>query len=628
MAAGDAPDATTVSASRLSRWVALSLLWLAFALRVAGLAAQELRGDEAFGYFFSLQMPGEIVAQTLALQEPHPVASYLVQHGWLAWAGDNEFALRFPSAWWSTLAVALTIALGRRLSLGEGQTAFGALLLALSPYALWHAQDARMYSMSLALTLATTYCAVRFWQTGRAYAAAGYVAAAALALHTHYFAAYVLVAQAVVVLGLALAARAWRRLGLFAALQGAVAALMLPWFMAARHILVGYTGNGDSPGLVAALTRALSSFVAGEGAPADQRLAFAWLAAAALIAGMWRLSRPQASGRAAVWWLAGLGLGPVLATWLSAQTRPIFDERYLVAAVAPLYLLMAAGVVWRGRGRLLSEIWMGALVAVMVAGLMRYATDPAAQKDRGWRELAAGLATLAAGRPAEQVRLVQNYPDPTLWYYYRGPVDHLVLPPGPRDTPGAAREVGWLVDAGVSRAILVEQPAPAWDPGGLAADALAASYDRIAATHLGNWPVQIFAAPGDALMPVNVDYANGLRLAAAGVIPTEAVGGGIVEVHLTWDAEHASLLGTEHVSVQLLDAAGSLVGQSDQPLGLNDAQRTRSAAYGILMPDGLTGDLRVSVVVYDAATPALARILTQAGADATAVGGLRLVPAP
>jgi hypothetical protein len=622
VAADGATEFPAVSATGLTRWVPLSLLLAAFALRVAGLASQELRGDEAFGYFFSLQPPGEIIARTLALEEPHPVASYLIQHLWLGWAGNHEYALRFPSAWWSTLAVALTISLGRRLALGEGQVAFGALLLALSPYVLWHAQDARMYSMSLALTLATTLCAVAFWRTGRGLAAVGYVGAAVLALHTHYFAAYVLVAQSVVVLALAITARAWRRLGILLALQAIVALIVLPWFLAAAGVLRDYRGNGDSPGLTHALLRALGAFVAGEGIGPDQRVAYAVLVAAGLAAGAWRLVHVRGDGRAAAWWLVGLGLGPVLATWLSAQTRPIFDERYLVAAVAPVYLLIAAGVVWRGRRRLMSEVWMGALVAIMVAGMLRYHTDPAISKNRDWRELAAGLAPLTAGRPPAEVRVVQNYPDPTLWYYYRGSVDHLVLPPGPLDASGAAREVAWMVDAGVGRAILIEQPAPSWDPGGLAADALASSYSRIATASLGRWSAQVYAAPADRLPPVDVAYANGLRLDAAAVIPREALAGSVIEVHLAWNASAATLLGSEHVSVQMLDATGRLMGQQDSPLGLETARQTRIAAYGILVPDALRGDAKITVVVYDAATPELARVRTVDGKDAVTLAVL------
>src|SRR5699024_9742701 len=124
-----------------------------FGLRCGGLDAQELRGDEAFGYFFSLPSLREIVDQTLALSEPHPVASYWLQHLWLGVAGHSEFALRFAGVWWSVLAAALMLPLAAQLALPVPSGIVGAALMALSPYVIWHAQDARMYSMSLALTL-------------------------------------------------------------------------------------------------------------------------------------------------------------------------------------------------------------------------------------------------------------------------------------------------------------------------------------------------------------------------------------------------------------------------------------------------------------------------------------------
>ena len=65
------------------RTITIAILLLAFTLRCARLDYQELRGDEAFGYFFSLPALNEIVGQTLDLSEPHPVASYWLQHLWL-----------------------------------------------------------------------------------------------------------------------------------------------------------------------------------------------------------------------------------------------------------------------------------------------------------------------------------------------------------------------------------------------------------------------------------------------------------------------------------------------------------------------------------------------------------------
>ena len=84
------------------RLALLGLILVAFALRAYRLDAQELRGDEAFGYFFSLRSYDDIVAATLALHEPHPVGSYFLQKAWMGWAGDSEFALRFVSLWWGS----------------------------------------------------------------------------------------------------------------------------------------------------------------------------------------------------------------------------------------------------------------------------------------------------------------------------------------------------------------------------------------------------------------------------------------------------------------------------------------------------------------------------------------------
>ena len=78
-----------LSNKHLQRGVLLAVILIGFALRLFRLAFRELRGDESFGYFFSLPSLGEIVARTLALQEPHPVGSYFLQHAWLQVAGTQ-----------------------------------------------------------------------------------------------------------------------------------------------------------------------------------------------------------------------------------------------------------------------------------------------------------------------------------------------------------------------------------------------------------------------------------------------------------------------------------------------------------------------------------------------------------
>ena len=282
---------------------------LAFALRLYRLDYQELRGDEAFGYFFSQRAYGEIAEATVALAEPHPVASYFVQKAWLGQAGDGEFALRFPGVWWGVLAVALLYRLGRRISYRPLPAVAAALLLAISPYAIWHAQDARMYSMSLALTAAAILLGIEALERRRWPWAVAYILAAWLALHTHYYAVFVLVAlNLFVLLWTAFAPRMRPMLAPWLLWQVLVVALYLPWLVRAGSILSGYGGNGDSPGLFSALQRALTVFAAGESTlPASQPI---WMAVGGLL--LAHRQRPagarQTSTNGATWacWLSTL----------------------------------------------------------------------------------------------------------------------------------------------------------------------------------------------------------------------------------------------------------------------------------------------------------------------------------
>lgn len=605
------------------RTLTLLILLIAFGLRCARLDYQELRGDEAFGYFFSLSPLGEIVEQTLVLSEPHPVASYWLQHVWLAVAGHSEFALRFVGVWWSTLAVVLLLPLAARLVLPVSTGVVGALLMAISPYVIWHAQDARMYSMSLALTLASTLMALRWWKaserSAQLWATVGYLLVTWLALHTHYFALYMVVAQHIALAGWAVVERAGRKLALWWGTGMALLLLWLPWLLGVRSILLDYTGNGDSPYLIDALLRAHSAFGVGETVLRSIQPWWATLTLAALGLGAIVLWQTR---RSAVWFLVIYWLTPLAATWLSAQSRPIFNERYLAAAVPPVYLLIAAaasrypsndGRQWR--------FWLGrvlvALVVVgMALGLTRHYRDPLYSKTRGWRELAAGLERLSAGDEPEQVRLAQNYPDPTLWYYYQGDVAHLVMPPAPRDRIRSGVEIEQLVSAGVTRVLLVEQLAETWDPGGIAQDALRAEYTLVGTEEVTRWPVSIWLRPAETLEPIQVVYTGGLQLTGALVMPKMAPPGGVIEVHLRWQGDEESVRPQEVVSLQLLNSAGALVAQTDRPLGMASVTTAAVVSYAILVPITLAADeYRISVVVYDPSRTDAPRRLTIAGAD-------------
>lgn len=627
---------------RNTRWrlSLLALLLIAFALRLYRLDYQELRGDEAFGYFFSLRPLPDIVQATLDLQEPHPVASYDLQHFWLGWGGHSEFSLRFPAAWFGLLAVALLYALGQQL-LKPTAALCATLLLALSPYAIWHSQDARMYSMSLALTTASTWLMVLWLQRQRRWLAVGYLLSSLLALHTHYFAVFVLLAQNLFVL---LRTARYPRLRVtfvnWAVLQITVAFFYGPWLLRVLPILGSYGGNGDSPTFLAMLRRAFSVFVVGENIPAAQSIWWAWLAVILVIAGSAMLWQQGERGRRTLT-LLGLYLCiPLLATWWGARTRPIFNERYLVATLPGFYLLVGATVEgWRGqlrsgdgsnhvvytrlfasrpRNAVITLLLLSYLIGTLLS-LQRYYIDPAYSKSRGWRALAMTLTAWSAGLPPDQVRIAQNFPDPTLWYYYQGPVDHLVLPPQPLDLQGAQQVVRELSAAGVRRVLLPRQPAANWDDSSLAVDALSRPYLFVVERQVGVWPLQLYSLPSvqwHSLETPESTFQNGLYLRGFALSPTQLTADGLLVVNLAWHGENVPFTGSEKVFVQLLNSAGELVAQDDRAFSYPVSTIEHQSVYGILLPTTLSpGAYHLIAGLYDPAIAGSPRLLTTAGSD-------------
>lgn len=623
------------SNKQLFRLAALLIILLAFALRIYRLDYQELRGDESFGYFFVQRSYAGMIDATIELAEPHPVGSYFVLKPWLGAAGDSEFALRFPSAWFGVLATALTLRLAMRLGFRRGTGLIAALLLAISPYATWHSQDARMYSMSMALTVAVVWLGVETLQRQRVRWGAAYVGVAWLALHTHYYAAFVLVALNVFVLTRAVFIPSMRaNLANWLMWQLIVAALYLPWLARAATIVGGYGGNGDSPAFAAMVQRSLSVFAVGESSSVDQQLLWAGVAGALLLLAAMRLILGSAADRRNLWLLLCYLTIPVLMTWWSAQDRPIFNERYLAASAPPFFLLIAAAfdgrrfAGWRQQMlRWLALLLLAALLAGMTLSLYRHYTDPAYSKTRGWRELAAAIDRYAAGLPPNQVRIAQNFPDPTLWYYYRGAVEHVVLPPAPHDAAGALTTVDALQAADVHRILLPLQPAPNWDDGEIAVAALAKSvYDRVHEEQVGVWPLLVYAGHPYLNVETRLAYTFENGFALTDIVTLEGqrpTPGGLLTFTLFGARPPSDELGALKLTAQLLNADGALVAQQDTPLAEWHPGNARSISrsYGLPLPAELTpGRYRLIAAVYDAAAEDLPRLRTSDGADVVELG--------
>ena len=335
-------------------------------------------------------------------------------------------------------------------------------------------------------------------------------------------------------------------------------------------------------------------------------------------------------GSAAVYLVA-----PLLITWIGAADRPIFNERYIIAAAPGFALLVTAGMsptrLFAGRkshplldrGLALAGVVLAAfLLVAMSISLARLYGDPAYSKSLGWRQFAAVMARSTGGAAAATTRVAQTFPDPTLWYYYRDPVDRLVIPPVANDQAAADAIAGDLVEQGVQRVVLAVTPSDNWDSNEIGPRALQTEYSLSLEVPVGDGRVQVYDRPPDDLPAVNAPFANGMRLAAAATGLQRLIPGDVLPVWLDWEGNSDELTGTEKLTLQLLDENGKLAAQTDQAIGAADFA-AGPAGYTLALPRTLApGNYRLILAVYNPAEQGAPRLLTLEGKDHVELGTL------
>lgn len=156
-----------------------------------------------------------------------PPLYYALLHVWMKVFGDSTFSVRVLSGIPAVLALPVVVRLGRRIG-GDAVGIASVVLLAVSPFAIRYAVEARMYSLLLLLSLAGAHAvlSVHRHRTNAATIALAVVTAASL--YTHYYAVFAVGALGAGELWLAVRRRdAAARRALLALVAGCVA--FLPW---------------------------------------------------------------------------------------------------------------------------------------------------------------------------------------------------------------------------------------------------------------------------------------------------------------------------------------------------------------------------------------------------------------
>jgi len=350
--------------SASQRWILapiiILILLVGFALRTAQLSRQPLWWDEGLNAHYVHYGLSGFVEEVRATHDTNPPAHRLALKGWSDLAGTSPFTLRYLSAYFDVVSIALTWTIGRRL-INRRAALLATWFVALSPLHVYHAREAKGYTFAAAFSLLAVY----LWGKKLKYASAntpraipawncyglGYALSVALSVGAHYYQILAVVWQ-----GLWTGSRlAWRvvhrgryrqELVLTArwiAAAGAGALLILPWVLLTFDTAFQGAANvSHQPplSLFACIGQIIQALSAGP------ILYNTWPVLALILGGLAALGGLIARSRRSEPLFMSTWFGvPLLLAYLLQSRFSFFSPRFLLYLGAPYYLLVAQGIV-------------------------------------------------------------------------------------------------------------------------------------------------------------------------------------------------------------------------------------------------------------------------------------------
>ncbi len=146
-------------------WLVILITLVGGGLRVLLLDAKGMWSDETFSVWVVNHSVGDML-QWIVKIDQHPPLYYLLLHGWVALRGDAPYDVRLLSALFGAGAIPIVYLIGKRMS-GAVVGLAAAVLLALSPFNIYYAQEARMYTLLTFNAAVAMYALVRLLTDSR-----------------------------------------------------------------------------------------------------------------------------------------------------------------------------------------------------------------------------------------------------------------------------------------------------------------------------------------------------------------------------------------------------------------------------------------------------------------------------
>ncbi|HEX2979559.1 MAG TPA: glycosyltransferase family 39 protein [Anaerolineaceae bacterium] len=204
------------------------ILVVATILRGMGIATREIQYDDAFSILLSEQSFTKIASGAAA--DTMPPLYFWLLHVWMQISHQIWFLRAL-----TVLLNLLTVYIFYRLAalLFDRRSAFwAALIAAVVPIQLYHAQDIRMYALLLLAQTCYAYCFVRVWRSAEQglpnrWNWAGLILAGGVAMYSHNIAIFGLIAPDLFLL----LRKKWKLLGQLIAAQLGIGLLAIPWLI-------------------------------------------------------------------------------------------------------------------------------------------------------------------------------------------------------------------------------------------------------------------------------------------------------------------------------------------------------------------------------------------------------------
>ncbi|HET8758149.1 MAG TPA: glycosyltransferase family 39 protein, partial [Solirubrobacteraceae bacterium] len=401
--------------------------WVA-ALALGGLVLRLLatRGiwlDEATE-IHQAQMSMSGMLENLRTIDVHPPLHHIILWGTVRLLGTGEFAVRVPSLIAATAMIPLIYAAARDIYDRRAGMA-AATLASVAPFAVWYADEARMYALFMVFALLALWMQVRILRGGGAAAWIGYVVAAAALVYTQYFGLlFVGTQQLAFAVAIARGVVPLRRFAAWSALLVLLIAPLVPFaldqFAANESAGRGFqqpaqaggsVEPGAAPGAYAALTN-LAWAVLGYHSNATMTA----------LAAMWPLGLLLALsllGRGRSWptmLVVACALVPGIGLFVLGQLKPfVFEVRYFIGAVPLALMLIARAVTSWARRPVVVAGTCAAVVAVMGLGLADQQLNGSNPRVYDFKSAVSRIQ--ARAEPGDVIAFTPPYLDHVIAYY-------------------------------------------------------------------------------------------------------------------------------------------------------------------------------------------------------------------